>query len=53
MFINHNCINYPAPEGAFGGAMCMCERCVEERKPPKEKTAIEIMQDGQLDEPED
>lgn len=47
VWVNYEHHNYEVPEGIFGGAICMCKDCIEERK-RKEKTAIEIIQEAQL-----
>jgi len=50
VWVNYNHYNSPAPLGAFGGAICMCEDCIKKRQPKPEKTAIEIMQEAHVDE---
>lgn len=34
--INYICINVPAPKGAFGGSICMCQACEQRRRKKKE-----------------
>jgi hypothetical protein len=50
MWLNYIHSNDPAPPGVFGGSICLCEDCIKKRTPKPEKTAIEIMQDAQLDQ---
>jgi len=35
VYINNQHINRKAPDGAYGGAMCCCPKCVEERAKAK------------------
>jgi hypothetical protein len=50
VYINYSHMNYPAPPGTFGGAICMCSKCCEKRRAETEKPkdAIEILQEVQL-----
>ena len=36
VMINTDCHNYSVPPGSFGGAMCICHKCVAERKSKSE-----------------
>jgi hypothetical protein len=45
VYINYECYNQEVPNGTFGGAVCMCEKCQKERnkkelKDQQEKTCL-------------
>jgi len=50
VWINNQHQNYGTPKGGmFGGAICVCPECNKKRSQiPKEKDAIEIMQEAQI-----
>ena len=47
VWINYQHFNQTVPAGMLGGSMCLCRECVKKRN--KEKDAIKIMQDAQVD----
>ncbi len=51
VWLNYQCDNRPAGKGKYGGAICMCSKCLRDRKIAQEELG-NVLNEENFDEEE-